>query len=780
MTKDLNIRYMKYISALFCSFLILAASLTAFANPDYEFLKNRVQNYQAFEAEELATYSVVEELIVVSQKEYAKLLQRTKIIIFSERASVNSPIERKFVKNTLKDLKGDIQEIVTKLRNAKAECLSRIEVLKSFEQLSSSMPEGTPEDLKNLYRERSRSVYELRMKSMKQISRIKLLNAEGTRMLERIEKIESGEKQNLYELWKAYLLTGRAPVFSSEFWNATFLVQNWFQLRNSEIMSAILEYKANWLKHLSVFIVVTFAAFFIKNLIRKHLTWRYSILHEHRKIKMYSFIAVLSLSLCIANVIVFPVTLEVPLYFSFSIFFYSILRLSKYISRDRFLIAIGSFRMSMLFFLSVAMLSLHVPSMVVTVFLVCFTVFAWGFSAINAWRRNRLEGLIRSTRKTGVMTPLVLLAFLGFGRLACLAAIIWCLGVFIRSFGRLWGQILFVSTEKGEKLLKGLISGLAVPLGWGISFLIAYYWLSTFFGPTAMDDVMDRKITIYGFAITVGSMVSLVVLFFITKSCVAAFNVSIEHVGNKWPRGKRGAIPSMQTLFTYSVWSLFAIISMRVLGVNLTSIAVIAGGLSVGIGFGLQNIVNNFISGLILLFGRSIQQGDVIELAGLWCTVHKINIRTTVVETFENAVIMIPNSDLVTTQMTNWTKNSSTLRRDIVVGVAYGSDTEKVKQTLLAVARNAEHVLNVPEPYVIFSNFGSSSLDFILRVWIDDIDYAVRALSDLRFEIDNNFRKEGIEIAFPQMDVHVKNLPDNQQVKGVHNKNNNGGDEYAV
>ena len=748
-----------------CSFIILGLFSTASANPDYEFLRSRVQNYQAFEAEELATYAVVEDLIVHSQKEYAKLLQRSQIIIFSERASANSPVERKFVKNTLNDLKDDIQEIVDKLGAAKAECLSRIELLKSFEQLSSSMPEGTPDDLRTIYRERLKSVYELRVKSKKQLTRINLLDAQGSRMLERIDKIEKGEKQNLLQLWKAYLLTGRTPIFSSDFWNTSFAIQNWIQLRSSEALSTIQNYKAEWIKHFSVFIVVVFAAFFSKNMIKRHLTWRYSILQEHRKIKIYSFVSILTASLCIAHIMVFPTTLELIFYFIFSIFFYSILRLSKYISRDKFLITSGSFRMSMLFFMSVAMISLHVPSKYVTIFIICFTVISWSFSSMTAWRRNKFEGLIRSTKKTGIMTPLVFLAFLGFGRLACLAAIIWCLGIFIRSFGRLWGQILFVSTEKGEKLLKGLIGGLAVPLGWGISFLIAYYWLSIFFGPTAMDDVMARQITIYGFALTVGSIVSLAVLFFITKSCVAAFNVSIEHVGSKWPRGKRGAVPSMQTLFTYSVWSLFALISMRVLGVNLTSIAVIAGGLSVGIGFGLQNIVNNFISGLILLFGRSIQQGDVIELAGLWCTVQKINIRTTLVETFENAVIMIPNSDLVTTQMTNWTKNSSTLRRDIVVGVAYGSDTEKVKRTLLAVAHNNEHVLDMPEPFVVFSNFGSSSLDFILRVWIDDIDYAIRAMSDLRFEIDNHFRKEGIEIAFPQLDIHVKNLPENSLLK---------------
>ncbi|WP_051249675.1 mechanosensitive ion channel domain-containing protein [Maridesulfovibrio zosterae] len=117
---------------------------------------------------------------------------------------------------------------------------------------------------------------------------------------------------------------------------------------------------------------------------------------------------------------------------------------------------------------------------------------------------------------------------------------------------------------------------------------------------------------------------------------------------------------------------------------------------------------------------------------------------------------MIPNSDLVTTQVTNWTKNNSSLRRDIIVGVAYGSDTEKVKQTLLDIAFNSSHILDTPEPYVHFNNFGSSSLDFILRVWIDDIDYALKTMSELRFEIDNRFRKEKIEIAFPQMDIHIK------------------------
>lgn len=746
--------------------LLSGASYTpAYATQDYEFLRNRVQNYQAFEAEELATYSSVESFIVQSQKEYAKSLQDFQFILFSERASIASPIDRKQVKINLNELRETIQDIIDKLLNAKEECLSRIEVLKSFEQLSASMPTGTPIELKKLYQESMRSVSDLRGKSKRQLSKINLLENEGNRIIGRIDKLEQGEKHNLLQLWRSYLLTGKAPLFSSDFWNKSFVYKNWLKLRKSEFNSGIIKYKDNSLKHLSIFAAVLFFGLTLQKIIRKKVTWRYSILNSQLKIKVLSLVALISFSFYIATRIVFPSAMESLAYLAFSVFFFAILKLTKYICRDRYLITSGRLRTAILFTVSVLLIALNVPSKWVTIIFLSFLILAWFTSSITAWRKNRFKGLIESAKKSSFLSPLIVVTFFGFGRLACLLAIIWSLSVFIRSFGRLWGQILFGSTEKGEKLLRGLVSGLAVPLGWGISFAIAYYWLTGFFGENTITTALTRQITIQSYSISIGSIVSLAVLFFLTKSCVAAFNVSIEHVGSKWPKGKRGAVPSMQTLFTYGVWSLFTIISMRALGLNLTSIAVIAGGLSVGIGFGLQNIVNNFISGLILLFGRSIQQGDVIELEGLWCTVQKINIRTTLVETFENAVIMIPNSDLVTTQMTNWTKNSSILRRDILVGVAYGSDTEKVRQTLLEVASDNSHVLDIPEPYVHFSNFGSSSLDFILRVWIDDIDYAIRAMSELRFEIDNSFRKEGIEIAFPQLDIHVKSMPEFKETK---------------
>ncbi len=602
----------------------MSGNSLANANQDYEFLKNRIQNYQAFEAEELATYSIIESFIVQTQKKYSDLLHQFQYILFSERSSISSPIDRKQAKINLNDFREDVLDISDKLHTAREECVSRIEVLKSFKQLSTTIPKETPADLTKLYMESMRSVSSLLVKSTKQLDRMNILETEGRRILNRLDKLELGEKHNLLQLWKNYLLIGKDPVFSTEFWNKPFVTKNWLKLRKSEFNTALTTYKHDALKHLTIFAIVLFLGMTLKSILKRKIIWRYSIVSNKFKIKVLSTASLFSFSFYLATILVFPATLESLAYLSFCIFFFCILKLSKLISRDRFFITSGILRTTTIYTVSVLLIILHVPSKWVTVIFIGFLFFSWLISSLSAWRKNRFKGLIDSTKRSSFLSPLLAVAFLGFGRLACLLAILWSLGIFIRSFGRLWGQILFVSAEKGEKLLKGLIRSLAVPLGWGIAFSIVYYWLSSFLGESTITDTLTKQITIQSYSISIGSIVSLAILFFITKSCVAAFNVSIEHVGSRWPRGKRGAVPSMQTLFTYGVWSLFVLAAMRMMEFNLTSIAVIAGGLSVGIGFGLQNIVNNFISGLILLFGRSIQQGDVVELAALWCTVQKI------------------------------------------------------------------------------------------------------------------------------------------------------------
>ncbi len=201
----------------------------------------------------------------------------------------------------------------------------------------------------------------------------------------------------------------------------------------------------------------------------------------------------------------------------------------------------------------------------------------------------------------------------------------------------------------------------------------------------------------------------------------------------------------------------FAIIaSLNALGVQWENLAIIAGALSVGIGFGLQTIISNFVSGLILLFERPVRVGDWVILGnGLEGHIKKVNMRSTEIMTLERSSVLIPNSNLLSDTITNWTLHDKMGRQDIGVGVAYGSDTALVKKVLLGVA--AEHSLlrRYPSPTVLFLDFGDSSLDFILRVFLKNIDDRHRVGSDLRFAIDEAFRQNNIVIPFPQRDLHV-------------------------
>jgi small-conductance mechanosensitive channel len=180
--------------------------------------------------------------------------------------------------------------------------------------------------------------------------------------------------------------------------------------------------------------------------------------------------------------------------------------------------------------------------------------------------------------------------------------------------------------------------------------------------------------------------------------------------------------------------------------------------LGIGIGFGLQSIVNNLVSGLILLFERPVRVGDFIEVSGKWAEIKKIGLRATTVQTFDQADVIIPNADLVSTQVVNWTLSNRRVRLIIPVGVAYGSDVSLVMETLLASAREISKIAETPPPQVLFLNFGESSLDFELRVWVLDADNRLIVSSELHQEIDRRFRQAKIEISFPQRDLHLRSV----------------------
>ncbi len=219
-----------------------------------------------------------------------------------------------------------------------------------------------------------------------------------------------------------------------------------------------------------------------------------------------------------------------------------------------------------------------------------------------------------------------------------------------------------------------------------------------------------------------------------------------------------GAQHSIVRLINYTIVVIAILLILNILGVGLGKIAIIGGALSVGIGFGLQAIVNNFVSGLIMLFERPIKIGDIIVVEGEWGEVKSLGLRSTTVQTFDNAEIVIPNSELVTKNVTNWTLAEKRVRARIPVGVAYGSDIEKVIAILLSCAEENPTVLYTPEPRALFLAFGESSLNFELRVWISNFDDRLLVISELNREIESEFAAHGIVIPFPQRDLHVKTV----------------------
>ena len=216
-----------------------------------------------------------------------------------------------------------------------------------------------------------------------------------------------------------------------------------------------------------------------------------------------------------------------------------------------------------------------------------------------------------------------------------------------------------------------------------------------------------------------------------------------------------GVRDALNTGIGYVIVIIAGLAAIDTAGIDLTGLAVIAGALSVGIGFGMQSVVNNFVSGLILLVERPIKVGDWIVVGQDEGNVKRISVRSTEIQTFSNSTVIVPNSELISGRVTNWMYKDSSGRAELAIGVAYGSDTAKVREVLIGCVKDREGVKAWPQPQVVFMDFGDSALLFQLRFHVRNIDQRLAIMSDVRFAIDAAFREAGISIPFPQRDIHV-------------------------
>lgn len=290
-----------------------------------------------------------------------------------------------------------------------------------------------------------------------------------------------------------------------------------------------------------------------------------------------------------------------------------------------------------------------------------------------------------------------------------------------------------------------LLAGYLVLALWGVSTEVLNHSIIKLF----------TGFTIGGIKISLLSIILGILVFFISVNIVKALKRRLSNNLLSKMDIDDGIKASLESGFGSVGFVISALIAIAIMGGDLSNLALIAGALSVGIGLGLQNIVNNFVSGIILLFERPIKVGDWVIINGEEGKVKQINIRSTEVETFKRSSLIIPNASLLSTTVTNLTHSNNNARLSVQVGVAYGSDTRKVASILLECAEKHKRVLKKPEPSVVFKDFGESSLDFELRCYTNDIWSGWSIPSDLRYEIDARFREEGIEIPFPQRSLHI-------------------------
>jgi small-conductance mechanosensitive channel len=258
--------------------------------------------------------------------------------------------------------------------------------------------------------------------------------------------------------------------------------------------------------------------------------------------------------------------------------------------------------------------------------------------------------------------------------------------------------------------------------------------------------------------ITLWTIVYLVFLVFILFYVTAKLRRWIVYKLLSKSKIDLGVRVAVGTIIRYIILAIGFIIVLQTVGIDLSAITILAGALGVGIGFGLQNITNNFVSGIVILFERPIKVGDRIEVGNVSGDVIRISMRSTTIVTNDNISIIVPNSEFISSTVINWSHIDRNIRLNFPVGVSYKEDPEKIRKILLEVAYENEGVLKEPTPDVLFDNYGESSLNFNLRLWTREYINRPGVLkSQIYYEVFKKFKENNIEIPYPQRDLHIKN-----------------------
>jgi small-conductance mechanosensitive channel len=406
----------------------------------------------------------------------------------------------------------------------------------------------------------------------------------------------------------------------------------------------------------------------------------------------------------------------------------------------------------------------------------CAILLAAAAGAFLVWLRGRLLARPTARRRglllAGIHVALVLLAVVAAGQVVGMLAFSRFLLTGLRDaiFATylLYGlflllEALLVLLLRGRDPAESAAPGLGRWLRTLLLALITLLFLLLLLKSFEMDaaalqsfrDLLAYRIAVGAVEFTVASVVTFLLV------CLSALAAShllrlflAPRLFDRMALG-RGTGAAVSKLIHYAMLSAGFLLALAAAGIDLDRFSVVAGGLSVGVAFGLQNILSNFVSGLILLFERPVHVGDQVTVGATSGEVTDIGIRASTVRTWDGADVVIPNASLITSDFTNWTLSDDRRRSEVLVGAAYGCDPERVIAILKDVARAHPKVQTHPEPYALFTGFGDSSLNFVLRYWTFLATH-LEVNSDLHREVYRRFSEAGIEIPFPQQDIHVR------------------------